>query len=285
MHPAVPLPRSGTGRCPVVLRERWRRATLAAGWVFPDDWEVPEVDAVCRAVAGGRDPAAVLRLLGRARAGSGAGLEEVLRDLAALHSVLGAAGDRGAAGQGAGGQGRAAAGAASPDVDGVPARHLRLVALGWADVTSGEVVQARVVDQLTGLTTLGYLRTRLSEVYRCAAAHGRPAGERHALVLLRLDRSRTRGWTRLIPMLLAAEAMRAVFGGGETLALVGPSVAAVLCARDDGLPLRAHRLRRTVTELLVADPDVAASGPVRVRSEPLPATLGAACALLAAAGR
>src|SRR5690606_5572136 len=33
-----------------VLRARWRTASLAAGWRFPSDWGLPEVDAVCAAV-------------------------------------------------------------------------------------------------------------------------------------------------------------------------------------------------------------------------------------------
>ncbi|NBH05920.1 GGDEF domain-containing protein, partial [Amycolatopsis sp. SID8362] len=66
----VPATRSGPGDVPRrtqverdrslrALRARWRTASLAAGWRFPSDWALPEVDAVCAAVmAKGRAEAA-----------------------------------------------------------------------------------------------------------------------------------------------------------------------------------------------------------------------------------
>jgi hypothetical protein len=251
-------------RCPLELRQRWCAATIDGGWPYPSDWGLAAVDAVCEAVAEGRDPVPALERLGRARAQSGAGLSETLHDLAAFHATLAGC---------------------PPGVDSMPAALIRAAALGWAEATAGELASNRVVDGLTGLATTGYLRTRLGEVYRSAEACGQPAGERHVLVLLAVDLSRTVGWARLVPMLLAAEAMRAVFTGGETHALVGPSVAAVLCRRDPQLPLRTKRLRRLVTELLAADADAAHAGPVRLWLERLPPTYPAACDLLSHLGR
>jgi len=276
---AVPRPRTGgSDQCPLALRERWRVAALAAGWPFPGDWGVPAVDAVCEAATDGRDPTQALGRLGRARAESGAGLDETLHDLATLYAVVSATG-------GLAGPGAPAADGASPVLDHVPPRLLRATALGWADVVAGERASTRVVDELTGLTTAGYLRTRLDEVYRCAEVDGHAADERHVLVALALDLTRAGGWTRLLPMLMAAEAMRAVFDGGETLTLLTPSVAVILAGRDERLALRSKRLRRLATELMARDPDSACVGPARVWLERLPSTHPAACDLLAHLGR
>lgn len=179
--------------CPSTLRERWRATTLAAGWPFPNDWGVPAVDAVCEVAASDRDPSAALTSLGQARAEAGTGLEETLRDIAALYAVLLRPYDP------------------EPEVadpDRVPSWMVRATALGWADLTIGELVGSQVVDGLTGLATVGYLRTRLAEIYRSARAAGSCVTDRHVLVMVAVDLSGVTGWTRLVPMLLAAEAMQ-----------------------------------------------------------------------------
>ena len=257
------------GGCPRALRERWRLATLAAGWPFPGDWELPAVDAVCEAAAEGHDWMPALSLLGRARAASGAGLAETLQDLAALHAVLRHPGD---------------ARQAVDDPDIVPTRLVRATAIGWADVTLAAVSTNQLIEPLTGLATVGYLRTRLGEIYRSAHAAGRSAGDRHVLVLVALDLRRVHGWTRLVPMLLAAEAIREVFDGGQTHAAIGTSVAAVLCGRDHRLPARMRRLRCLVSELLAADPAASPAGPPRIWIERLPYDHSAACELVARLG-
>lgn len=282
MHRAVPLPRiGGSGPCPQALRERWRLATLAAGWPFPSDWGVPAVDAVCEAAAEGRDPVPALSRLGQARAESGAGLEETLHDLAALYEVVSAI-ERATADES---HSMPHSMTRPTGIDAVPTRLVRAAALGWADVAAGELASARPMDELTGLATAGYLRVRLGEVYACAAAAEHRVDDAYVLVLLALDLSRAGGWSRLVPMLLAAEAMRSVFDSGETLALAGPSVAVVLARRDDLLALRTKRLRRAATDRLATDTDAACAGPVRVWVEQLPSGYQAACDLLNHLGR
>src|SRR4051812_35605315 len=117
-----------------VLRARWRTASIAAGWRFPSDWGLPEVDAVCSSALVRADLADPLTDLGRARAVSGAGLDETLTDVAALHAVLT--------------DPRLLA--ANPDA--VPARLLRLTALAWADVSNHEIARSEVREGLTGLS-------------------------------------------------------------------------------------------------------------------------------------
>ena len=250
------------------LRARWRTASLAAGWRFPSDWALPEVDAVCAAVmAKGRVEAAETALAGlaRARAAAGAGLAETLADLAALHAVLGHSGD----------------GFVSPDVDATPARLLRTTALAWADVATDQLVHTEVTDPLTGLPTAAYLRTRLVEVYRAAAARERPAADDHVLLVVSLDLSAVAGFPRLTGMILVADALRSVFDSGQSIASLGPSVVAALVPKDERVASHGVALRRALHERLTVDAQLADVGRPRVSAVRLPATHELACDLLA----
>ncbi|GAA1312564.1 hypothetical protein GCM10009634_80780 [Saccharothrix xinjiangensis] len=241
---------------------------MAAGWAFPADWPVREVDEVCAAVLGAPDPSGALYRLGGARAESGAGLAETLLDLAALHAVL--TGPTGSDGM------------VSPDVDAVPARMLRATALGWGDVVSAQAAECAADNPLTGLATSAYLRTRLREVY----AEERVTGRRgHALVLAALDLSRVSGWSRVVAMTLLADALREVFDAGQTVASVGPATACVLLRRDEALDLAVGNLRVLAADRLAVDPHVAPTGPVRIRVEELPPTWEEAVALITGLGR
>jgi len=244
-----------------VLRTRWRSASLAAGWPFPSDWELAAVDEVCIAAADGGDLAAAVAALGRARAWSGSGLDETLLDLAALHAVL--------ASDAASGVGRLI------DLDVVPSPLLRATALGWAEVASDLLGSREAVDPATGMATASYLRTRLGEVYRARAWVS------HLLLFAALDVSPLRGLPRSVAMALVGEALREVFPGGETVALVGPSVAAVLARRDGVLSGAVAGVRRLLGRRLAVDSQLRVLGPPAVWSQPLPDTHSAACELLA----
>ena len=247
------------------MRARWRTASIAAGWRYPSDWALPEVDAVCASALVKADLADPLAELGRARAVSGAGLDETLTDVAALHAVLS--------------DPRLLA--ANPDA--VPARLLRLTALAWADVSNLEVARSEARESLTGLSTSAYLRTRLGEVYRQAARDGSPLG--HVLLTVGIDLSEVIGWSRLMAMVLAADVLRQVFDGGESLALLGPSVAVVLTERDDELAYRSVRTRSMLAERLSVDPQLHTLGPIELRLHRLPPTHAEACALVESLGR
>ncbi|GHG44568.1 MULTISPECIES: GGDEF domain-containing protein [Amycolatopsis] len=278
----VPAARPGSGDTPPTqaerdaslraLRARWRTASLAAGWRFPSDWALPEVDAVCAAVmAKGRVEAAETALAGlaRARAAAGAGLAETLADLAALHAVLGHGGD----------------GFVSPDVDATPARLLRTTALAWADVATDQLVHTEVTDPLTGLPTAAYLRTRLAEVYRAAEARERPAAEDHVLLVVSLDLAAVAGFARLTGMILVADALRTVFDSGQSVASLGPSVVAALVPKDERVASHGVALRRALHERLSVDAQLADVGKPRVSAVRLPATHELACDLLAQLAR
>ncbi|HEX7302226.1 GGDEF domain-containing protein [Lentzea sp.] len=254
----------GVAQAERLLKSRWRTASLAAGWAFPADWPLAEVDDVCAAVLDEADPGDALVRLGRARAEAGAGLGETLLDLAALHAVM-----------------TDASVIVSPDVDALPSRMLRMTALGWADVVTKQAGDCTAENPLTGLATAAYLRTRLAEVYRETPV----APLDYALVLLRLDVHRASGWSRVVAMTLVSDALRTVFDSGETLATLGPCVAAVLVRRDELLARRVSNLRVLVADRLADDPNVRPAGPAKVWIERLPDTHDEARALLTSLGR
>ncbi|OLT39556.1 hypothetical protein BJF85_25580 [Saccharomonospora sp. CUA-673] len=256
------------------MRHRWCAASLACGWRFPDDWPLPEVDVVCAAVArrGGVDDAApALVALAHARAAAGTGLEETLGDLAALHSVLSAGVEPADAAEPV---------ASVPDVDALPTRLLRIVAVAWAEIALNEVTAGEVHDPLTGLPTMAYLRTRLAELYRQAARDGVCVAEGHALVVISLDFDGGAVYLRPAGMILGADVLRDVFDGGESHAVLGSSTVVAVVPRSTGVAAGAVRLRRELTERFAVDPQLAESGSARVGVMRLPADYDGACRLL-----
>ena len=249
-----------------MLRARWRTASIAAGWRFPSDWGLPEVDAVCSSAVCRADLTGALSNLGRARAEAGAGLDETLTDLAALHAVLTSP--------------ESSSGLIATDPEAAPTPLVRATALAWADASSGELRNAEATENLTSLATQAYLRTRLGEVYRQAERDGSAVPETHSLLAVTLDLSAVLGWSRLMAMVLVADVLREVFDGGESIALLGPSVAVVLAPRDTPFGDRALTAGWQVGERLAADPQLASTRRPWVRVEKLPPTLHEARALL-----
>lgn len=254
-----------------LLRARWRTASLASGWRFPSDWALPEVDAVCAALVNDGPTDAVLSGLGRARAAAGSGLDETLCDLAALHAVLA--------------EPETADGLFAPDVDATPSRLLRVTALAWAEVALDQLANTEVTDPLTGLPTAAYLRTRLAEVYRAAERARRPVTDGNVLLVVSMNLHELTGWPRLTVMILAADALRAVFDGGETIACVGPSTLAVLTTRDEDLSTRAVRLRREINAQLLADHQLRAVGVPAIKVIRLLPTFSETCVQLTGIAR
>lgn len=253
------------------LRARWRTASLASGWRFPSDWAVPEVDSVCAAVITDGVTDKALAGLGRARAAAGAGLEETLVDLAALHAVLAAP--------------NAVDGFLAPDIDAMPSRLVRVTALAWADVALDQLTNTEVNDPLTGLPTAAYLRTRLAEVYRRAAREGRPVTEDSLLLTVSVDLSVLVGWPRLTAMIVVADVLRSVFDGGESIAVLGPSTVAVLAGREADAAARAVMVRREVNERLRLDEQLQGLGYPRIRVVRLKPSYAETCTLLGQIGR
>ncbi len=247
------------------LRARWRIASITSGWRFPSDWAVPEVDAVCGAALFRGDLAGALRNLGRSRAWTGAGLDETLYDVAALHAVLDRDSD--------------ADGLVSADPHAAPFAMLRAVAVGWADLT-GDVPDRGATESFSGLATEGYLRVRLGEVYRRVTRIGPGAGEWPVLLAVSVDLSTVDGWSRPMAMVLVADVLRRVFDSGETTASLGCSTAVVLADRETAVAHRITSARRQIADRLRGDPQLVTAAHPEVRVHRLPDTLPAAHDLL-----
>jgi hypothetical protein len=249
-----------------LLRARWRTASIANGWKFPSDWPVPEVDAVCASLVHEADVCEPLALLARARAQSGAGLEETLVDLAALHAVVaGPASEDGLV---------------SADPDATPSRLLRVAALAWVDEWFGELTSSRATHGLTGLATGSYLRVRLGEIYRAASRAGLSVPATHVLLTITLDLADISGWPRLMAMVLVADVLREVFDGGESSAVLGPSVAVVLAERESAFGQRALSAGWLINERLHTDPDLRTAARPDMRVVALPDSEDAARGLI-----
>jgi hypothetical protein len=224
------------------------------------------VDAVCLSAIRGADLTGALSDLGRARARAGAGLDETLTDLAALHAVLTNAEVRD--------------GLIATDPNAAPTSMVRAAALAWADESFGELRGAEMNENLTSLTTHAYLRTRLGEVYRSAARAGATAAETHVLLVVTLDLSSVTGWPRLMAMVLVSDALREVFDGGESIAILGPSVAVVLAERDPAFGDRSLSAGWLITDRLAVDPQLESARRPVLRLESLPSTQEDATELL-----
>jgi hypothetical protein len=264
------------------IRQTWRRESVASGWSRPHDWWVPEVDVLAAALSrasttfapgparpplvdtAGRPPlvdtagrlgAAVPACagLGQARAEAGVGLAEALDDLAALYRTL--------------------------PVGAPPLPAVRAFVESWADVWLRVVADAGCVDPLTELASRGYLRARLTELYRAAEQTAERVPDRYRLVVVTLDAaSRPEGrpgWRLLLRRVAVAEALREAFPGGETLAAVAPDRAVAIV--DQRLPDPVHRLR----DVLAGRPGIA---PVRVTTAELPERVAGLAELLTELG-
>jgi len=235
------------------LQDRWCVQSNTAGWLFASDWHDPAVEALCEACLRGENLWPAAERLGSARASAGASLGETLADVDGLTAVL----------------------------PGIATEVLhRAVSLGWADQMMEPAIS--VFDPLTGLVSSQYLRTRLGEVYRAGDIAGSRVSSSHALVVVRMDLSDRTGWDRMTPLMLAGDAMRAVFDGGESLARLADHMAVVLTEREPMLARRASLLAGMVGAGTSQDGTGARP---RVWVESLPDSLPAALDLIGALAR
>lgn len=234
------------------LRAQWW-SLAAAGWATETEWHLQSVDALCDALADGRDPWPSAERLGFERAAAAIPLSEALADIDLLASMVSTQ---------------------------VAEALRRAVSLGWSAKSTTPPIG--IVDPLTGLTSLGYLQVRLGEVYRAVEA-GRLALEDVALVVVRLDSPET-GLSRNLPMMLLAEGMRGIFDAGETLSLVSETTMAILARRDSGLARRIE-LGRSLTQRVIDHDRQGAGSVVRSWIEPVPGSAALAEQLVDSLGR
>jgi hypothetical protein len=234
MFPALTFRRAG------VLPERVRAA-------------VPRrFEAVAEALAAHTDVVAACSVVGRDVVGDGAALAEALEDLRSTYRL----------------------------VRGTPPalRVVEALAVAWSEATLEYLHDLSCEDPLTGLGSLAHVRSRVGELYREADLSDLPVPGSHALVLVEL-RLGGRGdlmgpFTRAMRLAQVAEAMRAVFCGGQTLGRLGPDRAVALVARTPDLAVSVGLLRELLCDLELDDTGV------RVWVEGLPADPDATGGLL-----
>ncbi len=210
-------------------------------------------EAVGEALACGGDVAAACHVVGRDVARDGAALGEALSGLRTTYTLV-----RGT----------------DPDFGATEA-----LAVAWSEATLEYLHDLSCEDPLTGLTSLAHVRTRLAEVYRDAELTEVSVQNSHALVVVAL---RSRGveailehhFTRALRLCQVAEAIRAVFAGGQTIGRLGQNRAVALVSRTGDLGMSVATLTEYLDDLGLGAEDV------RVWIEGLPASAESASRLL-----
>jgi GGDEF domain-containing protein len=158
----------------------------------------------------------------------------------------------------------------------------RALSVAWSESVLGYLHRLSCEDPVTGLATMAHLQSRLAELYR-ASAENRPVAESHAVVVLDVgppaagEAVGAGVLTEDLRVARAAEAVRTVFAGQETVGRVAQHRLTVLAPRDERLGQRVALLRR-----LLANTERAA---FRIWIEGLPRTREAAAATLSELAR
>jgi len=207
------------------LREAWRAGAVSEGWEL-EDWWVPGVDAVTRALVGGRAAMPAYAQLGRERAEAGHGVRTVLADVRALHAPMAS--------------------------DGPPPPAVRALVLAWASVALAPV---RVI-LCEGIATAEHLRASFAELYRDVVPDGL------AVLAVEVPEAGT-GWEALTLLLEAATRTPAVLAAEAPMARTSPERVVAL-VRDDAAPAIRSMIDHVRIEALPGDPPAAANLIVRV---------------------
>ena len=132
------------------------------------------------------------------------------------------------------------------------------LSVAWSDATLEYLHGLSCEDPLTGLASLAHVRTRLDEIYRESELTDVAVTGSHALVIVEL---RFRGptavpghhFTRALRLVQVAEALRAVFSGGQTLGRLGLDRAVALVPRTRDLGVSVSLLREFLGDLELGD--------------------------------
>lgn len=195
----------------LVLLQTWRDLSVGTSWRNAGDWPHPAAEAFAEALVTGCDPLPRAARLGSARAVQGVGIGETLEDLAHAYAVLGTT--------------------PPPDVT-------RAAAMGWVEVLETAAVQPVLVDPLSGLFTLEYLRARVRETYL--------QPEPWALLVVDVGLTGLRAPERFERAAAVGDSLTAVFGPGHPMANVDDGLFVVLVRRDEQLGDRIDEVRRRV---------------------------------------
>lgn len=125
----------------------------------------------------------------------------------------------------------------------VPAYDVvKALAVAWSEEALVHRHQESCEDPLTALSSLAHLRARLGDTYRGAERDGLRADQSHALIVVELPVFPGNQLSGSLAMLEAAEAVRTVYSGDETIAQATSRRIAALVERS--------RMDRSTLELL-----------------------------------
>lgn len=192
----------------------WYGLSIGSAWRNAGDWLHPAVEAFAEALTTGGDPLPRAERLGGARAVQGVGIAEALEDVSHAYAALGTI--------------------APDDV-------VRAAAVGWVEVQEAAAVQPALVDPLSGLFTVEYLRARIRETYLDADAW--------ALLVVDVGLAGLRAPERFERSAAVGDALTAVFGSGHPMANVDDGLFVVLVRRDGTLGGRIDETRARVVPL------------------------------------
>jgi hypothetical protein len=176
------------------LRDAWRSGAADEGWA-PEDWWVPGVEAVTRALVEGRLATPAYAQLGRERAEAGYGVRAAIADVRTLHDRIASSGP--------------------------PPPAVRALVQAWAAVTLAPV---RVM-LCEGFATAEHLRARFAEMYRDAVPTGL------AVLAVEVAEAGT-GWEAVTLLLEAGARTPSVFAAEAPMARTSPERVVAL-VRDD----------------------------------------------------
>lgn len=193
------------------LRDAWRESARRGGWMPPEQWWTPAVDALARAVGQRRDQRTAAANLGRARAGAGFGARQTLQDLFALYRGTPA---------------------------GVPrSRVVRAVIEAWAEVAlapSGVVVCG---DPRNGTTTAQHLRALLGGVYQLSGEDGPPLSDEFVVLIVDVPgEAAVTGWEPATLLLELGHRLPPILPAQALLVVLSPSRLGTLVRRTPELP-------------------------------------------------
>jgi len=157
------------------VRDAWRSAVQHGGWVRPEDWWHPAVEALARAVARRQDVRPAGAHLGHARARAGWSARRTVDDIFALYRRMPLAGP--------------------------PSRLIRAVVEAWAEVRFAPADVTLCGDPRRGSVTAGYLASLLGGVYRLGGGEDGPPLSDEFIVLV-VDAPAPEGGTGWEPVTL-----------------------------------------------------------------------------------
>ncbi|MDQ7906219.1 hypothetical protein RB614_17035 [Phytohabitans sp. ZYX-F-186] len=217
------------------VRDAWRAAVEHQGWVRPEDWWHPSVEALARAIARRQDVRPAGTRLGHARARAGWELRRTVDDIFALYRRMPLAGP--------------------------PSRLVRAVVEAWAEAVLAPTDVTLCGDPRRGSVTAGYLASLLGGVYQLGGEDGPPLSDEFIVLVVDVPPSAGgTGWEPVTLLLDLGPALLPVLPAHALVVTFSPGRVGTLVRRTEALP-------SVVADLAARLPDDGDTGSVVVTTE------------------